>query len=108
LWKRQRYGGREIVGAREPNAGDDFHFWWAAYRALALVAPGTDLRLLTLERLARVDDPDEAYETVDVAEYFGGCDVASARARHCPLRTAGQPRQSRQWERWWLNVTTGR
>jgi hypothetical protein len=55
--------------------------------ALALVAPGTDLRLLTLEGLARVHDPDEAYETVDVAEYFGGRDVASARARHCPCGT---------------------
>ena len=68
------------MGARESNAGDDFHFWWAAYRALALVAPGTDLRLLTLEGLASVDDPDEAYETVDVAEYFGGNDAATARA----------------------------
>ena len=68
------------MGARESNAGDDFHFWWAAYRALTLVAPGAELRLLTLEGLARVDDPDEAYETVDVAEYFGGNDVATARA----------------------------
>ena len=87
MWKRQRYRGREIVGARESNAEGDFHFWWAAYRALVLVVPGTDLRLLTLEGLARVEDPDEAYETVDVAEYFGGSDVASARARHCPCGT---------------------
>jgi hypothetical protein len=68
------------VGAPESNAGDDFHFWWAASRALVLIEPGTDLRLLTLEGLASVDDPDEAYETVDVGEYFGGHSVATATA----------------------------
>jgi hypothetical protein len=68
------------VGAPESNAGDDFHFWWAASRTLALIDPGTDLRLINLEGLASVDDPDEAYETVDVSEYIGGTDVATARA----------------------------
>jgi hypothetical protein len=68
------------VGAPESNAGDDFHFWWAASRALVLIEPGTDLRLLTLEGLARVDDPDEGYETVDAGEYFGGKNVAAATA----------------------------
>ncbi|MCM3885045.1 ATP-binding protein [Frankia sp. R82] len=66
------------MGASESNAGDDFHFWWAASRALALVAPGTRLSLVTLEGLARVDDPDESYETVDVGEYFGGERFATA------------------------------
>jgi hypothetical protein len=68
------------VGAPESNAGDDFHFWWAANRALVLIEPGTDLHLLTMEGLAPVDDPDEAYQAVDVGEYFGGDDVATARA----------------------------
>jgi hypothetical protein len=68
------------VGAPESNAGDDFHFWWAAGRALALIEPGAALRRITLEGLASVDDPDEAYETVDVAEYVGGKDVATAQA----------------------------
>lgn len=66
------------MGAPESNAGDDFHFWWAASRVLALVEPGAELRLVALEGLASVDDPDDSYETVDVAEYFGGSDVASA------------------------------
>ncbi|MFC9250401.1 NACHT domain-containing protein [Amycolatopsis thailandensis] len=59
------------IGATESNAGDDFHFWWAANRALALIEPGTTSRLLVLEGLGRVDDPEDEYETVDVAEYFG-------------------------------------
>ncbi|MFI5724653.1 AAA family ATPase [Streptomyces cyaneofuscatus] len=66
------------MGATESNAGDDFHFWWAAGRALELVSPDTELELVTVEGLAVVDDPDEQYETVDVAEYVGGRDVASA------------------------------
>jgi hypothetical protein len=68
------------MGAPESNAGDEFHFWWAASRALELLSPISDLRRVTLEGLAKVDDPDEAYETVDVAEYYGGHDVTSARA----------------------------
>lgn|GEM_PF-1143581 len=68
------------MGAPESNAGDDFHFWWAASRALELIRPGSRLRRLYLERLAKVDDPDEAYETVDVAEYVGGGDAATAEA----------------------------
>src|SRR5436309_3424522 len=66
------------VGAPESNAGDAYHFWWAASRALALVQPDADLRLIALEGLAVVDDPDEQYETVDLAEYYGGTTVASA------------------------------
>ncbi|AGK81541.1 hypothetical protein SFUL_6661 [Streptomyces microflavus DSM 40593] len=66
------------MGATDSNAGDDFHFWWTAGRALELVSPGTELELVTVEGLAVVDDPDEQYETVDVAEYLGGRDVASA------------------------------
>ncbi|MCO7219246.1 ATP-binding protein [Klenkia sp. PcliD-1-E] len=66
------------MGAPESNAGDDFHFWWAASRALALIEPGTENRLLVIEGLAPVDDPDDEYEIVDVAEYLGGADFASA------------------------------
>jgi hypothetical protein len=66
------------MGASESNAGDDFHFWWAASRALELLSSGSDLHRVTLEGLAKVDDPDETYETVDVAEYYGGHNVACA------------------------------
>lgn len=55
------------MGAPESNAGDEFHFWWAASRALVLLSPDSDLCRVTLEGLAKVDDPGEAYETVDVA-----------------------------------------
>ncbi|MFI5851535.1 hypothetical protein ACIA7R_27510 [Micromonospora chalcea] len=66
------------MGAPESNAGDDFHFWWAASRALALIEPGTESRLLVVEGLAQIDDPDDEYEIIDVAEYVGGADFSSA------------------------------
>jgi hypothetical protein len=52
----------------------------AASRALALIKPGTESRLLVVEGLSRVDDPDDEYEAVDVAEYLGGEDFDSATA----------------------------
>ncbi|SNQ50475.1 conserved hypothetical protein [Frankia canadensis] len=66
------------MGASESNAGDDFHIWWAASRALKLIEPGARLRLVALEGLATVDDPDESYETVDVSEYIGGYRITTA------------------------------
>jgi hypothetical protein len=66
------------VGAEESNSGDDFHFLWAASRALALIEPGTHSRLLVVEGLSAVDDADDQYETVDLTEYFGGEDFDAA------------------------------
>jgi hypothetical protein len=66
------------LGAPESNAGDDFHFWWVATRALALIKPGADTTMVTVEGLSRVDDPDDEYEAVDVAVYSGGGDLGSA------------------------------
>lgn len=66
------------MGALESNAGDDFHFWWAATRVLALIEPDTEGKLVVVEGLSRVDDPDDEYEAVDVTEYIGGDDLDSA------------------------------
>ena len=66
------------MGAPESNAGDDFHFWWAATQALELVKPGAESTVVTLEGLSRVDDPDDQYEAVDVGVYIGGNSLVSA------------------------------
>ncbi|MEV4296080.1 ATP-binding protein [Microbispora rosea] len=47
---------------------------------LELIEPGTDKTLVVIEGLSRVDDPDEGYEAVDVAEYFGGDTLKDASA----------------------------
>ncbi len=66
------------MGAPESGAGDDYHLWWAATKALRLIAPGTDLKLVTLEGLSRVDGEDDTSQVVDLAEYYCGDDLASA------------------------------
>lgn len=71
---------RGATGARESNAGDDYHFWWTSRRALKLIDPVGTLSVLTVEGLLHVDDPEDTYEAADVAEYFGGEDSATAAA----------------------------
>lgn len=66
------------MGARDSNAGDDYHFWWASLKALSLIDPMGSLKALTLEGLVLVDDPDDDFEAVDVAEYHGGMDFRSS------------------------------
>lgn len=71
------------TGARESNAGDDFHVLWAARRAVHLLNPQSDLRRVFVEKLSAVDealsDSDEdLFLGVDISEYFGGDTFASA------------------------------
>ena len=66
------------MGAPESNAGDHYHLLWAATQALKLIAPDTNLQLITLEGLSTVDEDDDSSRVVDLAEYYGGDDFASA------------------------------
>lgn len=65
---------------RESRAGDDFHYLWAARRALLLVDPTSKLKVVRLEGLSPTDahEQDERYLGVDLVEYYGGEDVRSA------------------------------
>lgn len=65
---------------RESRAGDDFHYLWAARRALALIDPRSDLAVVRLEGLSPTDasEQDEQYLGVDLVEYHGGEDAKSA------------------------------
>lgn len=65
------------MGATESNAGDDYHFWWAAERAFELLRPGTDLVTVSIEG-ANADLDEDTDQIVDVGEYFGGADPTSA------------------------------
>lgn len=85
------------MGAPESNAGDDYHFWWAASRALALIAPDAGARLVVIEGLPRIDDPDDEYEIVDVAEYRGATDFATASAVHLSQLKYSTRHPDRAW-----------
>ncbi len=64
----------EPVGARESGAGDQFHFLWAARRAIELLNPASDLKLVRLEGFspnAPVAADADLLLGVDLVEYFG-------------------------------------
>ena len=69
-----------IPGARESNAGDDFHVLWAARRTLGLLDPCSDLQLVAMEDLFPFEgEIDPALLLgVDLTEYFGGRSFESA------------------------------
>lgn len=67
---------KPITGARESNAGDDFHLVWAAKKALALLEPNTDFKALCVEGPSPQDAKDFEVDSndllsIDIAEYYG-------------------------------------
>lgn len=53
------------------RAGDKFHYYWAARRALELLRPGTSLVALSIESRSPKDESSDADEIVDVGAYYG-------------------------------------
>ena len=67
---------KPITGARESNAGDDFHLVWAAKKALALLEPNTNFKALCVEGPSPQDAKDFEVDSndllsIDIAEYYG-------------------------------------
>jgi len=52
------------------RAGDKFHYYWAARKALELLRPGTTRTEVVVEGRAPSDRETDADEVIDVAEYF--------------------------------------
>lgn len=72
-----------LTGARESNAGDDFHIVWAARRAVHLLNPQSGLKKVFVEKLSTEDESladgdHDLFLGVDISEYFGGDTFASA------------------------------
>jgi hypothetical protein len=72
-------------GARESNAGDDFHNLWACQQTLPLLQPQSGLTLVKVEELAREDlaaagdSKEDWFLAADLTEYYGGRNFATAR-----------------------------
>ncbi|WP_378954579.1 hypothetical protein [Pelosinus sp. sgz500959] len=68
---------KQLPGARESSAGDDFHLLWAGRKALSLLIPKSDLLALSIEgphpEEAKFLDPEgDQLLAIDLAEYYGG------------------------------------
>ena len=83
-------------GARPSNAGDRYHLVYVARRLLDLLHPYSRLTQLVIENVSPADEaahPDpKTFLGVDVAEYYGGENLATAEAldlvqvKYSPLR----------------------
>lgn len=79
--KRRAAPGVEPAGARESNAGDEFHILWALRRALLMLSPASELRAVRLEGVSPLDPASsemDQLQGVDLTEYYGGMDSGSA------------------------------
>lgn len=68
--------------ASASNAGDRYHFVYAARRMLDMLNPRNNLKLIQMENVAEEDlvleDTPETFLGVDLTEYYGGKDRNSA------------------------------
>jgi hypothetical protein len=77
---------------RASRDGDKFHYFWAARRALSLLDLTGDLKVVGVEGLPQSDQV-VGEEVIDVAEYYGGDDLATCTSlryvqlKHSTLRT---------------------
>ena len=73
---------RKQSGALPSNAGDQYHFVYAARRMLHMLHPRLDLKLIQMEGVAPGDAElgggPGSFLAVDVTEYYGGDDSGAA------------------------------
>jgi hypothetical protein len=69
-------------GARESNAGDDFHILWAARRTVQLLNPRSSLFRVFMEGVSpsdlKVSSDEDLFLGVDLSEYYGGDDFVTS------------------------------
>lgn len=80
---------------RPSRDGDQFHYVWAARQALRLLEPGTRLDSIYVEGVSPSDGATgKSLEVIDLAEYWGASDPASAdrvvyrQLKHSTLQTS--------------------
>ena len=65
----------ELPGARESNAGDEFHMLWGVWRCLSMIRPDSSLRSVIIEDVSPVDKVNtsqRAFLAADITEYYDG------------------------------------
>ena len=65
----------DLPGARESNAGDDFHILWGVALCLRMIQPDSSLRRIVIEGVAprdRANASRRAFLAADITEYYGG------------------------------------
>ena len=96
-------GSTAMSPALESNAGDRYHFVYAARRLVDMLHPRLGLQRVVMEGVAPEDaqgDDEATYLGVDLTEYYGGTTTETASslciaqvntARHTPQRPGRSP-----------------
>lgn len=92
----------ESPGARESNAGDDFHILWAARKAVKMLAPNSLLQRIFVEKVSPLDTPepfdnDDYFLGVDLTEYYKGNDFTSASSTVASQLKYSTRHPEREW-----------
>lgn len=93
---------KNVPGARESSAGDDFHLLWAARKSLELLLPGAQLRALGIEgpakeETAKLDPQGDKLLAIDLSEYYGGETFTSAKRLVISQLKYSTRRQNETW-----------
>lgn len=65
----------DLPGARESNAGDEFHMLWGVSLCLGMIQPDSPLQSVVIENVDPLDQtgsPQRAFLAADITEYYGG------------------------------------
>lgn len=65
----------DLPGARESNAGDEFHVLWGVSLCLKMIQPASPLKSVVIEDVDPLDrshSPNRAFLAADITEYYGG------------------------------------
>ena len=68
-------------GARESNAGDEFHILWGVSLCLRMIRPDSPLHRIVIEDVSPTDragSSGRAFLAADITEYYGGDDFEQA------------------------------
>ena len=65
----------DLPGARESNAGDEFHILWGVSLCLRMIRPDSPLHSVLIEGVSPIDRTGasgRSFLAADITEYYGG------------------------------------
>ena len=90
----------DLPGARESNAGDEFHILWGVSLCLRMIRPDSPLHRVLIEGVSPIDSTGasaRSFLAADITEYYGGDNFEQATATVlCQLKYSHR-NPDRQW-----------
>ena len=107
----QKHSIFEPPGARESNAGDEFHVLWAMSRLLRVLDPSSGLSSVLMESLSPLDEVSKYPDMLlaaDMTEYFGGDSFDTAESVVVSQLKYSQRHPNKEWTAARLSASNSR